>query len=317
MWMPEAVLSDNRGDMKTKTTIAIVAVSLILAASGCESTPTRAPGMVRSDHLIRIEDLAGQLGLTVDDRDDNFVVLRDADNTVLIFTHSEGRFFVNGKPIGSVGMVRKSAGTVYVSQSLASQIKPLLGAPVIAPRAPIRVARGVIVIDPGHGAHDPGTTSITGVPEKTINYAVAARVAAILQRRGIDVTMTRSANEYIELESRAEIANRRNADLFVSIHADSAPSPSAQGFTIYIADAASLDSQRAARDIARAMATTGLESRGVRRANFRVLVTTRGPAVLVEMGYLSNRQDAMRLQNDAFQDRMAAAIATGILDYLQ
>ncbi len=65
------------------------------------------------------------------------------------------------------------------------------------------------------------------------------------------------------------------------------------------------------------MATTGLESRGVRREDYRVLVKTRGPAVLVEMGYLSNRQDAARLQNSAFQDKMAAAIATGIIDYLQ
>ncbi len=65
------------------------------------------------------------------------------------------------------------------------------------------------------------------------------------------------------------------------------------------------------------MATTGLENRGVRREDYRVLRTSRGPAVLVEMGYLSNRQDALRLQDSAFQDKLAAAIATGILDYLQ
>lgn len=303
--------------MKTRTKTTIVAVALTLVLFGCQNTPTSAPGVARSDSTISIDELARQLGLTVEDRDEGFVVLRDRSNTVLIFTHSDGRFFVNGTPIGSVGRVRTSGGTVYVAESLVAQIKPHLGAPVAPSRPQVRVARGNIVIDPGHGGRDPGTTSITGVHEKTVNYAVAAKVAAILQRRGLDVTMTRQENEFIELESRTAIANRRNADLFVSIHADSAPNPSAQGFTLYIADAASADSQRAARDIARAMATTGLASRGVRRENYRVLVTTRGPAVLVEMGYLSNRQDAARLQDDAFQDKLAAAIATGILDYLQ
>ncbi len=320
MWIAKPILSDNKGDMKTtaKTTIVVAALALIL--TGCQNPQAGGvPGVVTTSHTISIEELARQLEMRVEDRDEGFVVLRDGRNTVLLFTHSDGRFFVNGKPIGPVGPVRNSGGTTYVSESLAAQIKPLLGG---APVAPVRpqprgVLRGDVVIDPGHGAHDPGTTSVTGVHEKIINYAVAAKVAAILQRRGIQVTLTRGREEYTELESRAAIANQRDADLFVSIHADSAPSPSAQGFTVYVAEAASADSQRAARNIARAMATTGLESRGVRREDYRVLVKTRGPAVLVEMGYLSNRQDAARLQNSAFQDKMAAAIATGIIDYLQ
>jgi N-acetylmuramoyl-L-alanine amidase len=303
--------------MRTRTKIKIVAALLALVAAGCQGPQTTAPAVVTRDHTISVEELARQLGLNVEDRDDSFVVLRGGGNTVLIFTHSDGRFFINGKPIGSVGIVRKVGQTVYVAESLVSQIRPHLGAPMTPSRPQPRVLRGNIVIDPGHGGHDPGTTSVTGVHEKTVNYDVAEKVAAILERRGLAVTMTRQRNEYIELEARAEMANRRNADLFVSIHADSAPSPSAQGFTVYIANAASADSQRAARDISRAMATTGLENRGVRREDYRVLRTSRGPAVLVEMGYLSNRQDALRLQDSAFQDKLAAAIATGILDYLQ
>jgi N-acetylmuramoyl-L-alanine amidase len=273
--------------------------------------------VVTKDHTISVEELARQLGLRLDDRDDTFVVLRDAANTVLIFTHSDGRFFVNGKPIGSVGTVRRASGTVYVSESLAAQIKAHLGT-AVAPARPLpRPARGVVVIDPGHGGRDSGAIAVTGIYEKTVNYDVAQKVAAILRRRGIEVVLTRQGDVFIELEARADIANRRNADLFVSLHADSAPNPSAQGFTLYVAEGASPDSQRAARNIARAMATTGLENRGVRPASYRVLVLNRRPAVLVEMGYLSNRQEALRLQNNAFQDRLAAAIATGILDYLQ
>ena len=303
--------------MKTRTKIQIVAALLALVAVGCQGPQTTPPAVVARDHTISVEELARQLGLRLDDRDDTFVVLRDAANTVLIFTHSDGRFFVNGKPIGSVGTVRRASGTVYVSESLVAQIKPHLGT-AVAPARPLpRPARGIVVIDPGHGGRDPGAIAVTGIHEKIVNYDVAQKVAAILRRRGIEVVLTRQGDVHIELEARAEIANRRNADLFVSLHADSAPSPSAQGFTVYVAEGASADSQRAARNIARAMATTGLENRGVRPAIYRVLVLNRRPAVLVEMGYLSNRQEALRLQDGAFQDKLAAAIATGILDYLQ
>ncbi len=303
--------------MKTRTKITVVAALLALVAVGCQGPQTTPPAVVARDHTISVEELARQLGLRLDDRDDTFVVLRDAANTVLIFTHSDGRFFVNGKPIGSVGTVRRASGTVYVSESLLAQIKPHLGTSVAPARPLPRPARGTIVIDPGHGGRDPGAIAVTGIHEKIVNYGVAQKVAAILRRRGIEVVLTRQGDVFIELEARAEIANRRNADLFVSLHADSAPSPSAQGFTVYVAEGGSADSQRAARNIARTMATTGLENRGVRPASYRVLVLNRRPAVLVEMGYLSNRQEALRLQDSAFQDRLAAAIATGILDFLE
>lgn len=303
--------------MKARTKITIAAAFLALVAVGCQGPQTGPPAVTPRDHTISVEELTRQLGLRLDDREDTFVVLRDAANTVLIFTHSDGRFFVNGEPIGSVGTIRRASGTVYVPESLVAQIKPHLGRSVAPSRPLPRPAHGTIVIDPGHGGRDPGAIAVTGLYEKTVNYDVAQKVAAILRRRGIDVILTRQGDVFVELESRAEIANHHNADLFVSLHADSAPSASARGFTLYVAEGASADSQRAARNIARAMATTGLENRGVRSANYRVLVTTRGPAVLVEMGYLSNRQEAVLLQNSIFQNRLATAIATGILDYLQ
>jgi N-acetylmuramoyl-L-alanine amidase len=139
----------------------------------------------------------------------------------------------------------------------------------------------------------------------------------LLEQRGIGVKMTRWQDQFIELEERIDIANRLNADLFVSIHADSAPSRDAQGFTVYIADGASRDARRAAQAINQAMAATGLDSRGIREADYRVLVQAEGPAVLIEMGYLSNPQDAFRLASDPFRDRLAQAIVEGILAYLR
>jgi N-acetylmuramoyl-L-alanine amidase len=302
--------------MTTKKPIFAVAIVLVLAAIGCQSPPPPAPGVTLGDQTVTVQQVAARLGMRVDEQTDTFVVLRDGTNTVLIFTHDDGRFFVNGKPIGPVETVRKVGSTIYVSESLVGQIRTRLGAAPPRTKPPVVTRHARIVIDPGHGGRDPGTTSVSGVYEKRINLAVAHKTAARLKRKGHQVAMTRQGDQYPELESRAALANRLNADLFVSIHADWAPSPSAQGFTVYIAPTASKDTQRAAQAIARAMATTGLDNRGVRRNDYRVLVHTRGPAVLIELGYLSNAREAAKLQSDAFQNRLAAAIATGISDYL-
>lgn len=303
--------------MSTIKQSVVVALLLLLIVAGCHSTEGTPPNVVPDGRNISIQELASRLGLQVDEQDLTFAILRGNGDTVLIFTHSGGRFFVNGQPIGPVGTVKKVGGTVYVSSTLVSQIRPHLGtAPPPEMQPPVVVPQATIVIDPGHGGRDPGTTSVTGTHEKHINLAVARKVAKLLQRKGLTVIMTRQGDTFPELEERAAIANRRNADLFVSIHADSAPSSSAQGFTVYIAQAASRDARLMARAIARAMATTGLENRGVRENDYRVLVKTHCPAVLIELGYLSNRQDAARLQSDAFQDRLATAISTGISDFL-
>jgi N-acetylmuramoyl-L-alanine amidase len=129
--------------------------------------------------------------------------------------------------------------------------------------------------------------------------------------------MTRQDDRFIELEERSNIANRRNADLFVSIHSDSNPDRSRQGFTVYVAKSASAEACRAADAINQALAATGCESHGIHEAAYKVLVNTSGPAVLVELGYLSNVQDCARLRNPGYQDRLAQAIASGILSCIR
>jgi len=290
-----------------------------MGIAGCQGPQPGAPGVVVGENTITLEQLASQLGLRIDKRDDTFVIMKNAANTVILFTNTDGRFFVNGKPVGSVGVVKESGGVFYVSATLVDQIRPLLSSgapekPVVKPR---RKTTGLVVIDAGHGAHDPGTISPTGIQEKTINLRVAAKVARLLEQRGIGVVMTRWQDQYLELEDRAAIANPRNADLFVSIHADSAPSSSAQGFTVYVAPAASAHAYQAAQAINQAMERTGMDNRGIREEDFRVLVKTNGPAVLIELGYLSNAQDATRLADDGFRDRLAQAIADGIQAFLQ
>ena len=205
-------------------------------------------------------------------------------------------------------------------RTLAYQIRQFLLAAVPEPPAVTPTPRrtsGLVIVDAGHGGHDPGTISANGLHEKNINLRVAAKVANLLEQRGVAVVMTRWQDRYIELEERSDIANRRNADLFVSIHSDSAPSRSPQGFTVYVATAASAEAYRVADAINQAMEGTGTNNRGIREADYNVLVNTDGPAVLVELGYLSNTQDTARLADDGFRDRLAQAIANGVQAYLR
>jgi N-acetylmuramoyl-L-alanine amidase len=303
--------------MTTKTRIFIALTSLMLGLAGCQGPQPTPPGVVVGKDTITIDQLALQLGLRIEQRDETFVVMKNAANTVIVFTQTDGRFFVNGKPLGSVGNVAKDHGVVRVPSALTEQIRPHLrtGLPE-QPTVP-RKTKEVVVIDAGHGGRDPGTSSATGIEEKSINLRVAAKVARLLEQRGLTVVMTRWQDEYIEKEERAAIANRRKADLFVSIHSDSAPSSSAQGFTIYVARAASAKSYQAAHAINQAMEKTGMNNRGIREADYVVLVKTDGAAVLVELGYLSNAQDTARLADDRFRDRLAQAIADGIQAFLK
>jgi N-acetylmuramoyl-L-alanine amidase len=292
---------------------------LVAALAGCQQPQQRAPQVMVGERSTTIEDVAQRLGLQIAERDKTFVVLKNAANTVILFTHADGRFFVNGKPMGTVGAIKWQGDTLYVSDFLIPQIRQYLSAAVPPPpvvRPSPATLKALVVVDAGHGGSDPGAMS-AGLREKDINLAVALRVADLLEQRGIGVLLTRQQDRYPSLEERADLANRRNADLFVSIHTDSNPDRSRQGFTVFVARAASAAATRAADDISQAIAATGADSHGIREADYKVLVNTRCPAVLVEIAHLTNVQDVARLRDSGWQNRIAQAIAAGILTYLR
>ncbi len=297
--------------------LLIVAVGVV----GCQQPqePVEGP-LVEGPRGINVYELAQMLGLNVKEIAPTHFTLGDAVNTVLVFTYDGGKLYVNGSSLGKVGDVRVVNRSTRLPDSLVGRIKPRLKSaparrPVPAP-TPRRSASGRVVIDPGHGGRDPGASATNGYSEKTINLAVARKVAGLLRQSGVDVVMTRDGDNFIELNERAAISNRVGADLFVSIHADSCGDSGVQGFTVYVAEAGSWPAKRAAEMIAGGMESAGVESRGVRTANYRVLVRTQSPAVLVELGYLSNHWEADRLVEGSYQYRLANAIADGIVDYL-
>ncbi len=187
-------------------------------------------------------------------------------------------------------------------------------APRPAPPAPQprRPAEGTVVVDAGHGGKDPGAAGVGPYPEKVVNLAVSMRLVGLLRGRGFEVITTRNDDRFISLDGRAGLADRSRADLFVSIHADSASRTGASGATIYISRNASTQSRRAADRIVDALKNAGINCRGVKGAGFRVLVGHSRPAVLVECGFLTNPAEARLLATPAYQARLAEAIAEGI-----
>ncbi|KAA9006290.1 N-acetylmuramoyl-L-alanine amidase [Paenibacillus spiritus] len=176
--------------------------------------------------------------------------------------------------------------------------------------------RKVIVLDAGHGAKDSGAVGITGKYEKNFNLAVVLKAAELLRKEAnIDVVTTRSNDTFLELKERVAIAENLNADLFISVHANSSSSSAASGTETYYKRSG------ASKDFAGVMhkylvEATGLKDRGVQYGNFHVIRETTMPAILLEVGYLSNKNDEALLFTEDLQNRVAAAIVKGVKEYL-
>ncbi|MBL7215681.1 MAG: N-acetylmuramoyl-L-alanine amidase [Phycisphaerae bacterium] len=305
--------------------IPVIILSSGVLFTGCgesQRSPRPISGQTRPSYTVSIEELASKLGLSVRNSGNSYFELGDAKNTVRLFTDDGGRAYVNGTSIGSVGTVKKVSSKTYVSELLVPQIRGhLISQPVQLPNlGPYEVPRvygsGTVVIDPGHGGNDPGAQSVLGYWEKDVNLKIAYKLVSYLREAGVDVVMTRESDVYPTLEARAALANRENADLFVSIHCDSNGDRMHRGFTVYRARSASSDSKKAGRLIEKYLSNAGIPSKGLRSADYKVLVQTKGPAVLVECGFMSNYDEAALLMDPWYQNKIARAIADGILEYL-
>jgi N-acetylmuramoyl-L-alanine amidase len=232
------------------------------------------------------------------------------------------RTTAEGQDVVQVGLFRdrQRADEVYNALVAASLPAKILGAsaPAVASTPtlpPIPQGSVVVVIDPGHGGRDPGAVGISGLQEKQINTAISNRVQQQLAAAGITVLMTRSSDVFVDLDARAQYANRAGASVFVSIHANaiSMDRPDINGLETYYFSSG----ERLARSIhASVLGNTDMRDRGVRTARFYVLRYTTMPSVLVETGFVTGAQDAARFRDPAAVNRIADGIARGILNYL-
>lgn len=171
-----------------------------------------------------------------------------------------------------------------------------------------------IVIDAGHGGKDPGAEGVSGNMEQAYSLELSMKVLDLLQKEPMfEAYMTRTDNSFVGLEDRAQIAIDLDADAFVSIHGNTYTDPDVSGTeTYYYAD----ESLPFAREVHEQLAeSTGFKDRGVKKEGWKVLTTSNNLAVLLEVGFLTNRSDEMNMLNDMHQNRTAGAIVKGIKKY--
>ena len=184
--------------------------------------------------------------------------------------------------------------------------------------------KGLIVLDAGHGGEDFGTHSV-GQPiyqEKYLNLATTQLVKNFLTQFGYKVILTRSDDTFISLDQRALFANEQNPKLFVSIHYNSAPSADAEGIEVFYykedEDKTRVNQSKAlaAAILKRTLDNTKAKSRGVKHGNYAVIRQTNMPAVLIEGGFLTNKDEMEKIKDGAYMKSLALGIAQGIQDYI-
>jgi N-acetylmuramoyl-L-alanine amidase len=164
----------------------------------------------------------------------------------------------------------------------------------------------------GHGGVD-GGTYWGGVKEKDVVLAVGRRLESRLRARGVRVVLTRRGDTFVSLDGRVRIANRFPSAPVVSLHANASRDRSIRGVETF---ACSPRGRRLAEALhPRVVAVAASRDRGIKSRAFGILRKTRGPSILIELGFLSHNLERRRLTSPAHQDRLAAALAEGLVRY--
>lgn len=182
----------------------------------------------------------------------------------------------------------------------------------------------IVVLDAGHGGYDPGaiyTHDDIEYQEKVINFAVTEKVKALLETEGIRVELTRDNDTYIALADRAEFANKLGAAMFVSIHTNSTDrNNETNGIEVYYSktnnsDRYGLTSKKLATDVYKNLIkNTSATQRGVKTEQHAVTRRSEMPAILIELGFITNKAEALNLYSSEYQDLLAGAIAAAVID---
>lgn len=254
---------------------------------------------------------------------------------------------------------KELADGVSVKKSSSGQTKSASSAPRIStPRnvaAQLGLSVKTIVIDPGHGGKDPGT-SHNNIVERELTLDVAKRLGSVLRAAGYNVVFTRDKDHWISLSERSNIAVKKKGDLFISIHVNASTKPSVSGFETYYLDLADTtesirlaavensgtdhrlgemetiladlllsariqESRKLAADVQKTTVSLlkkrghSVSNNGTKGAPFHVLIGSSMPGVLVEIGYCTNSTEAKRLRQSKYRDALAEGIANGIHNY--
>ncbi|REB07206.1 N-acetylmuramoyl-L-alanine amidase [Sporosarcina sp. BI001-red] len=210
-----------------------------------------------------------------------------------------------------------SGGTAYVAEWVVNSSEASTPSTNQFPKKTKRVRgtlKGItIALDPGHGGNDRGTTGTRGTDEKNLTLQTAELLAGKLKDAGATVVMTRNSDTYVSLRKRPSIAHQEGADAFVSLHYDANPDRSITGFTTYYTQSTQQPFAQAVNE--GLSSSIDLPNRGTQHANYLVLRENGLPAVLIELGFLSNSSEERILTSAYFREQASQGIYKGLLHY--
>ncbi len=172
-----------------------------------------------------------------------------------------------------------------------------------------------IMIDPGHGGRDNGTTGSSGTIEKKLTLQTSKLLYNKLRASGANVILTRNSDTYLSLSTRVSMAHYQNVDAFISIHYDSVTDSTVKGMTTYYYSTS--QKPLAASIHMSTQNQTKLKNRGVRFGDYHVLRENRQKAVLIELGYLSNPTEELLLTSSGYQEQVTNGIHQGLIQYFK
>jgi len=325
--------------MSSGITRWLMSALVVLAAIEVRGVlPSTEPTYINGRAYVRVNDWAKANELQVRwVRRDEALELANPGIKVVLQVHSP-EAEINGVAVRLLfPLVARNEG-VYVSKpDLQTTFQPL----VYPPRMHLSPKSNSICLDPGHGGKDPGNL-VGSNQEKKYTLLLAQELRDQLKRAGWKVFLTRNRDAFVELPERPEVARRKKADLFLSLHfnaVEASPS-SVQGAEVYCLTPAGAPSTNAggegggegwfsgnrfndrnlllAYELQRALTRDlGVEDRGVHRARFAVLRDATMPAALIEAGFMSHPVEGRKIFTAEYRKQMAKAIAAGVQMYCQ
>ncbi|MBA1434609.1 N-acetylmuramoyl-L-alanine amidase [Bombilactobacillus bombi] len=232
------------------------------------------------------------------------IVAHITDQTTLPYLGKEGDFYKVKLNSGETGYIASWLVSISSSKHAVKS-------------AATKLSEATIVLDPGHGGSDTGALANNQKQyEKNYTLDTARRLKKLLEQAGANVILTRSNDQDVDLASRARIANKLNADAFISLHFDSTSEKTkASGITTYYYS--DKKDQPLAQSLQKQFQHLPLPSRGVRFGDFEVTRENEQPAVLIEAGYINNKKDHKQITSAVYRQQLANSILQGLINYFK
>ncbi|AYC29719.1 SH3 domain-containing protein [Paenisporosarcina cavernae] len=235
-------------------------------------------------------------------------------NSEVVYRASAGETFtVSGNEGGWYKIDDSSFGTAYLANWVVSSEEKSVSEKPVEKRKKGTLNGVTIVIDPGHGGNDHGTTGARGTEEKGITLQTAELLYSKLSQAGANVVLTRESDTYVGLRKRVSIGHQQSADAFISLHYDATDSSSINGFTTYYLNSYQKELAQAVHE--QLKTKISLRDRGVQRGNYLVLRENKQKAILIELGFLSNPSEERTLVTEQFREQATIGIYDGIIAF--